>query len=380
MTPLEEILGDLPPPGARVAVGLSGGVDSSMAAWLLTRRGCEVVALTMSVWDRALPLPDRGLSGCFGPGEERDIASARATAAALGIEHRVVGLAGEYRETVLEYFRQEYLAGRTPNPCVRCNRAMKFGLLLERAHAAGIAFDYFATGHYARVADDAISGRRVLQRGLDPAKDQSYFLAMLRPEQLRPLALPLGRLRKTEVKALARAAGFESHAERPESQDFIECEDYGVLFRPGELRPGDITDEAGRVLGRHEGLVRYTIGQRKGLGIGGGGEPHYVVGLDAARNRVIVGRRESLRRRALRATGCNWIALPSAPEAPIPCVARIRFRHEGAPATIVRDPEAPDAVRVEFDAPQLSITPGQTAVFYRDDIVLGAGAISEAIG
>jgi len=378
MHALDKILEGLPPPGARVAVGLSGGVDSSMAAWLLVRRGCAVVGLTMSVWDDSLPLPDRGLSGCFGPGEARDIESARATAAALGIEHRVVPLAREYRETVIEYFRQEYLAGRTPNPCVRCNRAMKFGLLLERARSAGVAFEFFATGHYARLEDDPASGRRRLLSGLDPAKDQSYFLALLGQEQLRSLALPLGGLRKAEVKALARAVGFAALADRPESQDFIECEDYGVLFRPGELRPGDIADEEGRVRGRHEGLARYTIGQRKGLGIGGAGEPLYVVELDAARNRVIVGRRSALGRRSMRAVGCNWIALPEAPDPPRRATVRIRFRHEGAPARIARDREIPNAVRVEFDSPQISITPGQTAVFYDGAAVLGAGTIAES--
>lgn len=368
----------LPPPGARVAVGLSGGVDSSVAAWRLVRHGCSVVGLTMAIWDDSLPLPDRGLSGCFGPGEARDIESARAVAAALGIEYRVVPLAREYRETVLEYFRREYLAGRTPNPCVRCNRAMKFGFLLDRAREIGVEFDFFATGHYARLADDPATGRRLLLRGRDPAKDQSYFLALLRQEQLRRLVLPLGGLLKSEVRELARAAGLVEQAERPESQDFIECEDYGVLFRPGELRPGDIVDESGRVRGRHEGLARYTIGQRKGLGIGGTGEPLYVIALDAERNRVVVGPRPALERRALRATDCNWIALSEAPATPRRCAVRIRFRHEGAAATVERDPERADGARVVFDEPQRAITPGQIAVFYDGDVVLGAGAIAES--
>lgn len=369
----------LPPPGARVAVGLSGGVDSSVAAWLLAHHGCSVVGLTMAIWDDSLPLPDRGLSGCFGPGETRDIESARAVAAALGIEYHVVSLVREYRETVLEYFRREYLAGRTPNPCVRCNRSMKFGFLLDRAREIGVEFDYFATGHYARLADDPAAGRRLLLRGRDSAKDQSYFLALLRQEQLRRLVLPLGGLLKSEVRELARAVGFIEQAERPESQDFIESDDYGVLFRPGELRPGDIVDESGRVLGRHEGLARYTIGQRKGLGIGGTGEPLYVVALDAERNCVVVGRRAELERRALRAVDCNWIAVAEAPAEPRRCTVRIRFRHEGVAATVVREDNASDAVRVEFEVPQWAVTPGQIAVFYDGERVLGGGTIAEAL-
>ena len=365
-------------PGARVAVGLSGGVDSSMSAWLLQRAGCEVIGLTMAIWDDTIPMPDEGRSGCFGPGEARDLEAAAAFAARLGIAHHVIPLAEEYRRTVLDYFRAEYLAGRTPNPCVRCNHRMKFGFLLERARALGLDFEFFATGHYARVERDGGTGRWLLKRSRDRAKDQTYFLSHLGQEQLRTLVLPLGALAKDEVKALAREAGFPELAERPESQDFIESKDYAVLFAPGDACPGPIADAEGRVLGEHRGLLHYTVGQRKGLGLGGAGEPLYVTALDAATNTVRVGRRAELLHSRFRAEDLNWIALPGAPPAPRRADCQIRQRHAAAPATLERDGE--DAVRVVFDQPQMSITPGQTAAFYDGDTVLGAGRIEPGDG
>lgn len=364
------------PRGARVAVGLSGGVDSSMTAWLLRQAGFDVVGVTMSIWDSALPLPDEGRSGCFGPGERRDIEAAGAFAARLGIPHHVVPLAREYRETVLEYFKREYRAGRTPNPCVQCNRTMKFGFLLERARSFGIAFDFFATGHYARIDREPSGGRWRLLRARDHAKDQSYFISGLRQGQLSHLVLPLGSLTKSEVKALAREAGFAELALRPESQDFIESRNYGVLFGEGEATPGDMVDKAGRVLGRHRGIVHYTVGQRKGLGIGGAGEPYYVIAIDAAANRIVVGQHGDLFSREFTAAACNWIAIAAAPAQPLGVACKIRQRHAAAPATLARAAE--NDARVAFDEPQMSITPGQTAVFYDGDVVVGSGTIERA--
>jgi tRNA-uridine 2-sulfurtransferase len=359
-----------------VAVGLSGGVDSSVAAWLLKQAGWRVTGLTMSIWDGSVPIPDVGLSGCFGPGEARDLEAARAVAARIGIEHRVIALAAEYRQIVLDYFREEYLAGRTPNPCVRCNQRMKFGFLLEAARAQGVEFDQFATGHYARVHHDAASGRWQLRRGKDAGKDQSYFLSRLKQDQLSGLVFPLGELSKGEVKETARKLGWGDLAEKEESQDFIECSDYSVLFRKGDAKPGDFVTRNGKVLGRHRGIIHYTIGQRKGLELGGGGTPWYVLEIDAACNRVVVGLREELYARELVAGDLNWIALAGPPAKPSRCHVQIRQRHRAAAATVT----AAGAGRLQaaFDEPQLSVTPGQIAVFYDGDVALASGVIEKA--
>lgn len=361
-----------------VAVGMSGGVDSSIAAMLLKQRGHRVIGLTMQVWDGGAAISDEGFSGCYGPGEARDIEAARGMAERIGIQHHVVPLAPEYAADVLTYFRGEYRAGRTPNPCLRCNRTMKFGLLLKRARAMGVRFDRFATGHYARVERDAATGRHVLMKARDARKDQSYFLSRLSQEQLGQVLFPLGDSTKVEVKALARSLGWADAAERPESQNFVESREYSVLFEAGDCVPGPIVDTRGRELGRHAGLPRYTIGQRRGLGIGGAGDPYYVVRLDACANTVVVGRRDECLGRLLRVTDLNWIALAEAPAAPLRARTRIRQQHREAESTLSAmsaEPGKPAAVRVAFDEPQFSITPGQAAVFYDGDRVLGSGII-----
>lgn len=363
-------------PGARVAVGLSGGVDSSMTALLLRRAGFDVVGLTMQIWDGSIALPDEGRTGCFGPGEVRDLETVDAFAKRLDIPHHVIPLAEEYRRVVLDYFREEYLRGRTPNPCVHCNRQMKLGFLLDRARQLGIEFDAFATGHYARRVWDAARGRHRLLKARDASKDQTYFLSHLGQAQLGQLMLPLGGLLKEEVRAMAVEAGFADLAARAESQDFVESRDYGALFRSGDARPGPIVTRDGARLGTHCGLIHYTIGQRKGLGVGGAGEPWYVVELDAEKNRVVVGRREDLGGLRFRAARVNWIGIPSAPAEPARVDCRIRQRHPGAPAAMLRVDDT--TVDVEFDEPQFSITPGQIAVFYEGDDVLGGGTIEPA--
>jgi len=362
-------------PGARVAVGLSGGVDSSVAALLLRRAGYDVVGLTMQVWDGSVALPDEGRSGCFGPGEVRDIEAVRDFARRLDIPHVSVPLADEYRREVIDYVRDEYLRGRTPNPCARCNRVLKLGLLLDRAREMGIAFDAFATGHYARRRWDAERGRHALLIAADRSKDQTYFLARLDQPRLARLVLPLGGLRKTEVRAIADDSGFADIAAREESQDFIESRDYSAIFREDESKPGPIETRDGQVLGAHRGLIHYTIGQRKGLGIGGAGDPWYVVELDAGRNRVIVGRRADLERRCLRASNLNWIGRDGSPVERLRIECRIRQNHSPASAALtVSENEA----RVDFDEPQLSVTPGQIAVFYRGEETIGSGVIEPA--
>lgn len=357
-----------------LAVGLSGGVDSSIAAYLLKQQGFNVIGLTMQIWDGTLPLPDEGRSGCFGPGEPRDIECARALAGRLGIPHHVVSLAPEYSREVLDYFRNEYRAGRTPNPCVRCNRTMKFGLLLDRARAMGIQFDKFATGHYARVEQNADTGRWLLRRSLDETKDQTYFLSRLSQEQLSRVVFPLGTLTKQEVKALARAIGWAELADKQESQNFIESKDYGVLFGTQEQRPGPILDTRGQLLGQHRGIIHYTVGQRKGLGIGGTADPLYVVRIDACSNTVVVGSHSELFSNRMRASDLNWVAPPPPLLKPTRIEGKIRQQHKQAPAILERV-EAGEAVEVLFDEPQMSVTPGQVAVFYDGDLVIGSGII-----
>ncbi len=222
---------------------------------------------------------------------------------------------------------------------MRCNRALKFGALLERARQSGVSFDYIATGHYAQVEYDPAQGRHILRRALDRRKDQSYFLAQLRQEQLRQLALPLGGMTKEQVKALACAKGWQALAEKPESQDFIESGDYSVLFEAHEAHPGPIVDTHGKVIGEHDGIIHYTIGQRRGLNVGGLAEPLYVIRLDAAANQVVAGTRQELFGSHMQAADLNWIAIPEAPPQPRPVLAKIRLRHQPAPATIIPHPQ-----------------------------------------
>jgi tRNA-specific 2-thiouridylase len=358
-----------------VAVGLSGGVDSSVTAYLLQREGYRVIGLTMQIWDGTLPIPDEGRSGCYGPGEARDIEAAQSLAQRLGIPHHIVSLAPEYASEVIGYFRREYSAGRTPNPCVRCNRSMKFGLLLDRAKAQGITFDVFATGHYARVQQDRESDRWILLRAIDRAKDQSYFLSRLSQDQLRQVLFPLGGLTKPEVRTIAREIGWVDVAEKQESQNFIESKNYGVLFSEGEQRPGPIVDTQGRLRGQHRGIVHYTVGQRKGLGLGGTADPLYVVRIEACSNTVVVGQHSDLFLNRLLASDLNWIGRTASPESPLRIQAKIRQQHQEADASLCRASGRQDAVEVAFEGPQMSITPGQTVVFYDQDQVLGSGII-----
>jgi tRNA-specific 2-thiouridylase len=349
---------------------MSGGIDSTVAALLLKEKGYRVVGLTMKIWDGSIAC-DAERSGCYGPGEAADIADARKAADRLGIEHHVVDLCREYSRTVLTYFSDEYTGGRTPNPCVVCNSKIKFGSLIEKARSIGIVFDLFSTGHYARVSYDGHMARYLLMRGVDGSKDQSYFLHRLSQDQLGRIILPLGGYRKEEVKAMARAAGFAEYVDKRESQDFLEWDDYGALLKE-PVRPGNIVDTTGSVIGRHRGIAFYTVGQRRTLGLAGMKEPFYVLRVDAERNEIVAGPRKHLMSDRLLATDVNWI-IPFE-ERPGPEVAA-KIRSTAAPARCDVFPGPGPVAEVVFADPQESIPPGQSVVFYAGDVVIGGGVI-----
>lgn len=357
-------------PAMRIAVGMSGGVDSSVAACLLKREGHEVVGVTMTLWREGAPGGGTGRNACYGPGEE-DVRAAGRVCDRLGIPHRVFDCAAEYEEAVLRDFREEYKAGRTPNPCVRCNPMVKFGVLPGAARRAGLLFDRFATGHYARVEFDTDSGRHLLKKGLDPRKDQSYFLYRLSQVQLATALFPLGGLTKARVREIAREAGLPAH-DHPESQDFYDGDWTELVRGPGE--GGDIVDAAGRVLGRHRGIWHYTVGQRKGLGVAAAA-PLYVIAIDAARNRVVVGPEGETLRRSCVASDCAWVAVARLGG---PAEVEVKIRSGGRPAAARVSPLPDGRALVEFGAPVAAVTPGQSAVFYRGEVVLGGGVIESA--
>ena len=353
----------------RVLLGMSGGVDSSGAAVLLQQAGYSVTGCTLRLYDNeALGLPE-GSSGC----SLEDVEAARAAACRLGIEHFVFNFTDLFRREVMEPFVAEYTAGRTPNPCIQCNRRVKFSALLQRANELG--FDYIATGHYARVRYDETGNRYQLLRGLDRAKDQSYFLYPLSQEILSRLLLPLGEYGKDQVRILAAEAGL-ANARRPDSQDicFVPDGDYmAFLTRFGGLVPreGAFVDRQGRVLGRHRGLEAYTRGQRRGLGVSAP-HPLYVLDKDPERNQVILGSNGELFSRSLIAGEVQWVSIPC-PAGEIAVEARIRHTPVSAPAAVRPLPDG--RIEVRFVQPQRAVTPGQSVVLYRDDLVLGGGVI-----
>ena len=358
-----------------VVAAMSGGVDSSVAAFLLKEQGFEVIGLTMDLYDVNLrTCDDAGTKSCCGWKAKEDAAR---VAAALGIPHYVVDLRREFEEAVVKDFCREYGRGRTPNPCIRCNEHIKFKALADRARKLGV--DSIATGHYARITRDRASGRFELRKGLDRTKDQSYFLYSLTQEQLAAALFPVGGLAKEEVRRIARTLGL-AVADKPESQEicFVPGKNYAAFVAarcPEALEPGPILDVRGRVLGRHTGIIHYTVGQRKGLGLAAP-HPLYVLEIDARRQAVIVGPNEGLYTTELAAERMNYIAVDCLNEARTLKV-KIRYKHAEAEALVT--PEAGDEVRVEFTKPQRAITPGQSAVFYDGDVVVGGGIIREPL-
>lgn len=356
-----------------VAVGLSGGVDSSLAAAILKESDYDVVGLTMKIWKGAYKVQEGLKHACFGPGEEEDIAACERLCSSLGIPYHVFDLSEEYESHVIDYFKSEYKAGRTPNPCVICNRELKFGFLIDRARKSGLEFDFFATGHYAR--KETIGGVTYLKAALDLSKDQTYFLYGLDSGLLSSILFPLGDLRKERVRELARAAGLEV-ADKKESQDFVAGGDYAPLFEGSEPAPGDIVDSKGRILGRHRGLPYYTIGQRRGIGISSGTDPLYVTGLDAKNNKVIVGPSNGLFSKGLVSSDFRHQNPADAGQV-ISGFARIRQNHRPVPCKVLPEPSG---VAIEFDTAQRAVAPGQSAVIYSDTgLVLGGGIIDRAI-
>jgi tRNA-specific 2-thiouridylase len=358
----------------RIVVAMSGGVDSSVAAALLSREGHDVIGLSMQLYDHSVRA-----EGAHSTGETRfgscctidDLYDARRVAGKIGIPHYIVNFERKFNEHVISDFVREYAAGRTPIPCVHCNGDLKFASLVERAE--GFDAEAVATGHFAQVEFDETARRYRLKKGVDLQKDQSYFLFTLTQAQLARARFPVGALDKAAVREEARRLGLNV-AEKKDSQEicFVAAGEHPEFVGARAAMPsGAIRDGEGHVLGRHEGVHRFTIGQRKGLGLATG-IPLYVVGIDAEDASVTVGPREALERGTLTASRVNWMS-GEIPTAPLRASARIRYRHREAPATIT--PIGDDKVHVAFDAPQSAITPGQAVVFYDGEVVLGGGWI-----
>ncbi|UCD08255.1 MAG: tRNA 2-thiouridine(34) synthase MnmA [Dehalococcoidales bacterium] len=356
----------------RVAVAMSGGVDSSVAAALLKDRGFHISGVTMKIWDGEELPGVQTRHSCYGPGESEDIKDTQKVAEKLGIDLHIIDLSEEYRKEVLDYFEQEYLSGRTPNPCLMCNRRIKFQALIDKAADAGVEYDFFATGHYSSIEYNNISGRYLLKKASDKLKDQSYFLAFLSQYQLGQTLFPIGEYTKQEVRELARKYELDI-AEKQESQDFI---DAGYRSLIGDAPAGLIKNMNGEILGEHTGIANYTIGQRKGLGISGK-DPFYVTDINPTTNVITVGSREDIYSDELTARNMNWIGMEK-PKTVMEVRAKIRYSHDEAEATIT--PVDDIRIKVKFKESQMAITPGQAVVFYRDDIVLGGGTIERSRG
>ncbi|MFN4165177.1 MAG: tRNA 2-thiouridine(34) synthase MnmA [Ferrovibrio sp.] len=357
------------PASTRVVVAMSGGVDSSVVAGLLARQGYEVIGITLQLYDHGAAISRKGAC-CAG----QDIHDARNVAERLGIPHYVLDYESRFRQSVIDEFADSYVRGETPIPCIRCNQRVKFRDLLQTARDLGA--DCLATGHYVQRVVDKATGRAQLLRGADPRRDQSYFLYATTPEQLDYLRFPLGHMEKPEVRKLAEEFGLEV-ADKPDSQDicFVPNGDYASVvtkLRPEAAEPGDIVDLQGNVLGRHDGVIHFTVGQRKGLGIAAA-EPLYVLRLDAAKRHVVVGPKASLARSVVYLRELNWLGDPIPAEG-LDVSVKLRSAQPAVAARIFADQN--NAARLELFEPEYGIAPGQAGVVYAGERLLGGGWIA----
>ena len=355
----------------KVVVAMSGGVDSSVAAALLKKEGYQIIGITMQIW----PADKNGdrFGGCCGTSAVED---AKKVAYKLGIPHYVMDFRDIFAQKVIADFCREYSSGRTPNPCIRCNRYIKFDALREKAR--GLGADFIATGHHARVERDKTTGRYLLKKGVDRQKDQSYFLYALTQEQLEHTLFPIGNFTKERVRKIARELALPV-ADKPGSQEicFIPDDNYAKFLKdyiPRAAEPGPILNEGGSVLGHHQGILFYTIGQRKGLGIAAKA-PLYVIDIKPERNAIVVGSREKAFGDELTADSLNWITFDRLTQS-VRARAKIRYRHPETEATVI--PRDEGKIYVKFAEPQLAIAPGQAIVFYDGDTVIGGGTIETA--
>ena len=390
-----------PQKGDTVLVGMSGGVDSTLVSLLLKEQGCKVIGVTMSSWNNDLPIepsPDGLRHSCYGPDEKIDIETCQKFCEENDIEYHVISVKEEYRKNVLEYFKSEYRNGRTPNPCIMCNPTVKFGALLKGAEDLGIKFDYFCTGHYAKLVKANIPLEQILQndnelnftknenvnqfpifisQAEDGTKDQAYFLNRIKSDVLEKVRFPLSKMTKKEVYEEARKRNLKA-AEKSESQDFVPPEIFEKIFADVKSIPGNIIDENGKVLGKHRGIEFYTIGQRRGLGVSAK-NPLYVKEISKTDNTVVLCENDGLLAQGLIAT--NWVwAGNFAPEKPFYALVKIRLASKPVEALIekITSPDSEGSYKITFTEKQRAIAPGQSAVVYINGITIGGGVIEKA--